>query len=699
MPQTDLEFTTAEAEGTRWLAEQGLPVVDVALVDTSAEARVAARRFGFPVVVKITDEAIVHKTELGGVVTGLRTEAEVENAIQGLQQRGFESYLIEPHVDGVEVLVGGVRDPRLGVFVVVGWGGTLTELIDSTAMALAPVTAEEVEALLDETLVAPLLDGWRGASPVDRRALAELVSRVGGIVMESPDIVEIDLNPVIVNENGAIIVDAAIMWSQSASPVDGDLVPEGFPDLGPLFSPKAVAVVGASREPNKPGGRLMKYLEAHGFRGLVHPVNVRSIDGLGPNAVASIRELAGRGIDLAAIAVPAEHVPDALDECERIGISHAVIFSAGFGEAGLEGDDLQRKLRGRQRQIRFVGPNSNGFASFPDATSATIAMTFELGVSPSGPIAIVAQSGAIGSSLLGRGWDTEMEFSRWVSTGNEADLDVADFLAYLADDPKTSVVLVFLETIRRPAALSVALERCRKQGLFVVVWRVGRSEAARRATSLHTGAIAGNDRRYAAWLRKHGAIQVGSMDDLLAAGRVLARYRPASGRRVGVVTMSGGAAAAVADECQQARLDLPAPSKETSRAIEAAIPSFAHVNNPLDVTASAITSPEILLAGIEAFLEDENTDLVLVQLTTNADPVAVEMARGIVELIEHASKPLLVSRMGSRNLAPLALAVYAEAGVPLFDSPRSAVVAASVLADAGTVAEGRGKETTWRTTS
>ncbi len=677
--------TATEAAALQWLADRGVSVVEAIPVETAEGAVAAARRIGYPVVLKINDGVTTHKTDVGGVVVGLGSDHQVEAAIRRLQVGGFDSFLVERELKGVEVLVGAVRDPSLGPFVVVGWGGTLAELVGSPAMAVAPVTTEEADALLRETAVSRLIDGWRGGRPANRRALCELVSLVSWIISDHPEIAELDLNPVIVDDDGAVAVDAAMVWRRDTTR-QTEPGPDGFPDLDRLFNPRSIAIVGASRDQYKPGGRVMRYLQSHGFLGDIHPVNSRSTDGLGPLAVTSITQLAGKDIDLACIAVSADNVPAVLDDCERIGLGHAVIFSAGFGEAGRTGADLQKRLgKGEPggRSIRFVGPNSNGIASFHNNTVASIAMTFELHGCPPGSISLVTQSGAIGSSLVGRGWDVGMGFSRWVSTGNEDDLDLADYIAHLATDGETRVVLLFLEVIRRPEALAAALKRCHENGVVVVAWKIGRSEAARRAALSHTGAMIGDERAYATWLDHHRVIRVGGMDDLLGAGQVVARYGGSAGGRVGVVTMSGGASALVADECSEMGLDLPMLSERTRRELEKVIPGYAHVDNPLDVSASAITSPEILLASTEIFLADEGIDLVIVQFTTNADPTASEMAQTLVGFAKRFSKPLLVSRLGSPRLAPEATKVYEGAGMPVFDSPRGVVAAASVLVRAG----------------
>lgn len=338
--------------------------------------------------------------------------------------------------------------------------------------------------------------------------------------------------------------------------------------------------------------------------------------------------------------------------------------------------------------MNVCGPNSLGVISPGRRTFTSFAGALESSRILPGRIGFVSQSGALASSLLSRSVDDGVGLSRWVSSGNEADLDLADFVHFLAADTETDVIALFVEQIRDGAAFREAVREAIAADKPVIAFKSGRSEAGRRITRSHTGALAGDDRLYSAFLRDAGVVRVSSLRELLDAARVIAASPRPHGRRLGVVTMSGGASSVIADAA--AELALPLPSLDTS-SVEALIhllPGAATVSNPLDVTAAAMVDAHILTSATETMLGATSIDLVLVQLTTNADPVAAEMAEELVRLHRSANKPLLVSRLGSASLAPHAVEVYRSAGIPLLTWPEDAVRAAWALAASGEVMAG-----------
>jgi acyl-CoA synthetase (NDP forming) len=339
--------------------------------------------------------------------------------------------------------------------------------------------------------------------------------------------------------------------------------------------------------------------------------------------------------------------------------------------------------------MRCVGPNSNGVVTCQPPVFSAIGMALEIAPPPAGPVALLTQSGAIGSSLLSRGWDEEIGFSRWISTGNEADIALGEYVDYLADDPRTRVLLVFAEGVRDGAAFARAVARCQANGKPVVAYKAGTSPAGRRAAVSHTGVLAGDDLLYDAYFRAIGVVRVNSVHGLLDAGRVLARYPVAEGHRVGLVTMSGGAAAILADECAAAGLCVPALPDATRRRLAGLLPGFASAGNPLDVTAEAINDQAVLLGSVTAMVACDVVDIVLVQLTTNAEPSASVIASGLVEVIRTSSKPVLVGRLGSRRLAAAGLETYQQERIPVFDTPERLARAARVLARQGDIQRGR----------
>ena len=682
----------AEAVALEWVSAHGVPVVARRLAASPDEAVRAAAELGPTAVLKVASPLAIHKSDLGGVRVGLAGPDAVRAAFDELVEahRGAfqgaepDGVLVQPMIEGVQVLVGVRRDPSLGPFVVVGAGGVDAELIDDTAIARAPLDAVAAAELLDSVRVSRLLAGYRGRDRVRPDALIDVIVAVSRLAEAHPEITELDLNPVIVGRHEAVAVDARMVVERPPTRASSS---RGLPTE--LFTPRNIAVIGASRDDHKPGGRALRYLLRHGFPGNVYAVNARASTVQGVPSVASVDELAGKEIDLACISVPAENVLDVLRGCVKLRIPAAVVYGAGFEDRGTSGAELQRGVRaassGGEHRIRYVGPNSNGLLSTEPPVCAAIGMAFELDPAPAGTVAMISQSGAIGSSLLSRGWDDGIGFSRWVSTGNELDIGLAEYLDFLADDPHTEVILAFVEGIDDGDAFAEAVWRCGKASKPVVAYKAGVSDTGRQAVVSHTGRVAGDERLYDAYLADIGVVRVRSLQTLLDAGRVLPRYPAPSGGRVGVLTLSGGASSIVADECHAAGLAVPPFSSSMRDRLHALVPAFGAVHNPVDVTAEGITEPNRLLDGIVEVLASDEVDLVMVQLTTNAEPSASVIAEGLVRIIRHAEKPVLVSRLGSSLLAPNAMRIYGGAGIPVFDSPERLVAAADVLVRCATV--------------
>jgi acetate---CoA ligase (ADP-forming) len=687
--------TSGEAATLRWLSACGLPAVSHRLASSRDEALNAATSFGYPVVLKIADGAVLHKTDVGGVRAGLLGPDDVAASFADLMRaqesaRGGEpaaGVVVEPQLSGIEVLLGVRRDHSLGPFVVFGSGGVLAELVADAGVAAAPLSPTDAGELIRSARIGRLLDGYRGRAGVDvgaLDALAAFIVALSDLAVRHPELTELDLNPVMVGSGAAIAVDGRMV---AGEPEPAAAAAAGRPLPGTLFEPRSIAVIGASRDPGKPGGRVLRYLLSHGYQGRIYPVNPNAAAVQGIEAVRSLSDLARGAVDLACVAVPAQDVAPALRQCAGAGVTAAVVYSAGFAEAGPAGkereEELGRIVSASPSGMRCVGPNSNGLVTIEPPVFSAIGMVLEIDPAPPGPVALLTQSGAIGSSLLSRGWDEELGFSRWISTGNEADIALGEFVGYLADDPQTQVVLAFIEGIRDGAAFARAVGRCRANGKPVVAYKAGNSPAGQQAAVSHTGALAGDDRLYDAYFSAAGVIRVRSLYGLLDAGRALARYPVPGGGRAGLIAMSGGAAAILADECAAAGLEVPPLPSQTRRHVAAILPGFGSAGNPLDVTAEAITDPAVLLRCVVALVDCDVLDVVLVQLTTNAEPAASAIASGIADIVRTSVKPVLVGRLGSPRLAPAGLATYRMARIPVFDTPERLVEAARVLARHG----------------
>ncbi len=318
----------------------------------------------------------------------------------------------------------------------------------------------------------------------------------------------------------------------------------------------------------------------------------------------------------------------------------------------------------------------------PGATCAAFGMAFEVERIPAGEIAFLTQSGALGSSLLSRAWAEGVGFSRWICTGNEADLSLADYLLFLADDPATRVIAIFMEAVRDPARFAEACRRARAHGKPIVAYKTGSSPDGQRAVRSHTALLAGDDRAYSAAFRRFGVVRVPGLQALVDAAVALAWQPPPRGNRVAVVSASGGACSVIADECARHGLVLPHLPAGTVARIAELIPPFGVSQNPIDVTMQITANPGMVGNVARLLLAEPEVDALIVLMTTNAGQPAVEVARGVVEAVRSGpAKPVLVVRVGAEYLAPEAVAYYRANRLPLYPMPDRAVTALRAMLD------------------
>lgn len=669
-----------DESGTRELLAGRVPFAEAIVCPDPAAAAAAAAGLGFPVVVKALSPSLLHKSEHGLVVVDCADAATVERAgdavLRRAQAAGDDAGVhlsVQRQMAGIEFAIG-VRRTELGPLCMLAAGGTLIELLDDKAVALAPLDESGAARMLAQLRIAGLLTGYRGRARIDPTPLLELLVAVAALSVEVPELAELDLNPVIVGEHSTAAVDGRCVISMPPPTLD-DRVDAA--SVRRIFEPRRIAIVGASRSRTKVGGLLMHYLRKHAWDGELIAVNPKGGDFNGVPVATSVADIDGP-VDLACIAVPSGEVEATVADCVTAGIPSGVIYSAGFAETGEEGALAQERLSvAAEGRFRYVGPNSNGVASPSRRLFATFGMALERDVVPTGPIGLVSQSGAIASSLVSRAEEFGLGFSHWISVGNEADLDLADHLAYLVEDDETRVICLFLEAIRRPRAFAAVARRALALGKPIVAFKSGRSEAGQLATVSHTGALAGSDIAYSAFLERCGVVRVTALRDLLTAAQALLSAGPATGRRVGIVSMSGGACSVVADGCTDAGLGVPPLPDLTVARLRGLLPAYGGTVNPIDVTATGITDPSLVVRTVQLVRESGAVDLVLLQLSTNADPAAYAMAGDLVALRDDdGAVPVLLARLGSERLAPRALDVYRAAGVHVFTWPEQLVEAA-----------------------
>ena len=455
--------------------------------------------------------------------------------------------------------------------------------------------------------------------------------------------------------------------------------------LTAFFSPRAVAVIGASRRRGTIGGELFHNLLDYGFSGEVYAVNPAAAEVAGRPAFRSVTDIPG-SVDLAVIVVPAAAVPDVAAQCAAKGVRALVVISSGFAEVGEAGRELQARLVEicRSGGVRLIGPNCMGIASTDP--SVRLNATFAPVAPPEGRIGFMSQSGALGLAIMDYAATRRLGISSFASVGNKADISGNDLLQYWEEDPRTDVILLYLESFGNPRKFSRIARRIGRRKPVVVV-KSGRSPAGVRATSSHTGALlAASDVTVAALFRQAGVIRTDTLEQLFDVAGLLVHQPVPAGRRVGIVTNSGGPAILCADTAEAEGLEVPILSEETQAALRALLPAEASVANPVDMIASA--TPEHYGRAIRLVAADPGIDAVVVifipPMVTRAEDAARAIAAAAREIPKE--KPLVTVFMSSRGV-PEALWA-SEVRIPSFAFPEDAAIA---LARAARYGEWRGQ--------
>lgn len=437
-----------------------------------------------------------------------------------------------------------------------------------------------------------------------------------------------------------------------------------------LLRPRSVAVIGASRKRGTIAAEVFHNLLRSEFTGAVYPVNPHAPVVQAVKAYRTVEEIPDE-VDLAVLVVPAAQVPDTLEGCGRKGVRGVVVISAGFAETGAEGQALQARVVDilRRHGMRMVGPNCLGIVNAdPEIRlNATFAPTFP----PFGNVAFASQSGALGLAILDHAKELGVGISSFVSIGNKADVAGNDLLAHWAEDPATSVILLYLENLGDPGSfLEIARRVARKKPIAVV--KSGRTEAGARAASSHTGSLAGMDVAVDALLGQAGVIRADTVDELFDVAMLLANQPVPRGNRVAILTNAGGPGIMASDACESRGLRVLALHEETQAQLQAFLPPEASVKNPVDMIASA--SAESYERALRLLLADPAVDAVLVLFVTPIVTGASAVAQAIMRGAASTDKPIATCFMG-RHGVPEAVSSLRDRSFPSYAFPESAAAA------------------------
>lgn len=448
-----------------------------------------------------------------------------------------------------------------------------------------------------------------------------------------------------------------------------------------LFHPRGVAVIGAQQDEKSIGGQPVHALRTLGFEGSIYPVNPKYDTLQGLRCYRSISEIVGV-CDVALIAVRADLVPNVIGECKQQGISYAIVLSAGFGEAGADGIELENKIKklSEDRRVRIVGPNCQGLMTPGARVFCGFGAPFQHGDHKDGHLAMVTQSGGFGYAAMGLAEQYGVGFKYVVSTGNEADLTTLDFLDYFLEVRGVDAIASYLEGINDGRRLVDIGARALAQEKPILVWKVGTTEHGRRAAATHTASKVGSYEVYQTAFRSGGFIEVTDVYDLVDITKAFACGKRPEGNRVGVISISGGASVLLADCCVREQLQIGDFSAQTEDALGQWLPAYASIRNPLDTTANVFNEFTRFTRIVRSVAQDENIDIVIICAASVQGRLADELADVLITLGQDIAKPVLVTWSVAPKRAGTALKALQERAIPVFPTPTRAARAAGALA-------------------
>jgi acyl-CoA synthetase (NDP forming) len=670
-------------EGKLVCEAYGIPVPKEGVATSAAEAAKLAAGMGFPVVLKIVSPEILHKTEAGGVLVGVKSAEEAQKGFDTIMANA-KKYDAKAHLLGVqvqqmltggqEVIVGAVTDQSFGKLVAFGLGGVLVEVLKDITFRLAPASKDDALSMLDGIAAAVILKGVRGAAAVDRNALAGIIQNVSQLISDFPEIDEMDLNPVFATPKGATAADVRIVcdWNPPPAryrPSQEEIVRQ----MNRIMKPDAVAVIGASAEDGKIGNSVMKNLINGGYKGEIYPIHPSATEILGRKAYKSVKDVPGK-IDVAVFAIPAKFVAQALVEVGEKEIPGAVLIPSGFAETGNVEGQLEIQAIGRKYNVRLMGPNIYGFYYTWKNLCATFCTAYDF----KGHAALSSQSGGIGMAIIGFSRSAKMGVSAIVGLGNKCDIDEDDLLTFFEQDENTHIIAQHCEDLKDGRAFAEVAKRVSKKKP-VVVLKAGRTAMGARAASSHTGALAGNDKIYEDVLKQSGVIRARSLRDLLEFARAIPVLATPKGENVVIITGAGGSGVLLSDAVVDNGLTLMPMPPDLDAAFRKFIPPFGAAGNPVDITGGQ--PPKTYQETVRLGLEDPRIHaLILGYWHTIITPPMV-FAKTMVEVVDELRakgihKPIVASLAGDVEVEEASEYLF-DHGIPAY--PYSTEIPVAVL--------------------
>ena len=676
------------------LSEYEIKVPRYALVTEVNESIKKASELGFPLVAKIVSPQILHKTEVGGIRVGLSSEEEVRQTFTDLYTRLSNQYevkgvLLEKMVpQGIELIVGLQNDSQFGPVIMVGLGGIYTEIFKDVAFRILPITNADATTMIEDLRGKQILKGFRGADPINIEMLSDALVKIGKLGTDMAAYYEsIDFNPVIAYPNDYYVDDAKIILREKPNleAISKSLPDSSYMDL--FFNARSVALIGASPEAGKVGNSVFESLVKHEYRGKVFPVNAKGYSEImGIKAYRSLDEI-NEPIDVVVVTVDLKYVPDLLRSCGKKGIHNMVIISGGGKELGGERADIEQQIKelSSQLKVRIIGPNCIGIFNGENRLDCAFQGHQRMLRPKNGEVAFLSQSGTVGIAFM----ETSDAFgmSKMISYGNRSDVDEADMVWYLSEDPQTNVIGLYVEGLGDGRKfINTAKKVIKERNKPIVVFKNGRSDRGAKQAASHTGSLGGSYNIVKGAFDQIGVISVDSYEELTGSLKALTWQPIPNGNRVAMVTNGAGPIIAAIDHFERLGLQLAQISEQTIRSFKDHYPATYVIGNPCDITGSA--NSDDYKYAIQAFMDDENVDIIMPWFVFQDDPLEETIVDVLAAFQKQKRKPILVGAMGGPFTQQICQRIE-DANVPTYNSVISWVTAAGSLAKWSKVSRGQ----------
>ncbi|HEY7228469.1 MAG TPA: acetate--CoA ligase family protein [Nitrososphaeraceae archaeon] len=667
------------------LSEYGIRVPHYALVTNTDEAVQKSKEIGFPLVAKIVSADILHKTDVGGVKVGLNSEDEVKKTFDDMYYRLKEKFevkgvLLEKMVpNGVELIIGLQNDSQFGPSIMVGLGGIYTELFKDVSFRVLPITKNDALKMLDSLKGKDILKGFRGSKPINMDLLSEAIVNIGTLGVDLAGKYEsIDFNPVVIYPDSYFVVDAKIILKEKSL---DDAISKADPDSSHMelfFNAKSVALIGASPEPGKIGNSVMESLAKHDYKGKVYPVNAKGYsEVMGVKAFKNLLDIKDP-IDVVIVTVDLKFVPDLLTECGKKNIHNMVIISGGGKELGGERAAIEKRIQdlSRELKIRIIGPNCIGIFNGENRLDCAFQGHLRMLRPKQGNVAFLSQSGTVGIAFM----ETSDAFglSKMISYGNRSDVDEADMIHYLAQDPNTNVIGLYVEGLGDGRKFMNAAKNVIKQYQKpIVVFKNGRSMKGAKQAASHTGSLGGSFAVISGAFEQTGIISLDSYEELTSALKALTWQPVPKGNKIAMVTNGAGPIIAAIDNFERLNLEMAQLSDQTLKSFREHYPATFVIGNPCDVTGSA-TADDYRFA-IQSFQDDPNVDIIMPWFVFQDDPLEEKIVDILADFQKQNKKPILVGAMGGPFTEEISKKIEAF-NIPVYHSVITWITAAAALA-------------------